>query len=168
MIGLGAAAGIAKSVGFDPFSAAEDLFGGGSSCGKKDMKKRNRIQKAISKLLSSSERRSLVSGTNSDISATAREMANFYVGGVNKWGGDCLHKNVGSGDQRFLDQLESTLKRKKAQAESASKQQQKANETQKGGSSIAGGTSVAGGLLTTKNLIIAAVAGILISVLQMN
>jgi hypothetical protein len=85
---------------------------GGASCSDADLQKRDQLEQAIQDLLTPSERQQLVSYAESNISPTPREMANFRVGGVNKWGADCKHKNVSSGDQQFMDQLDRLLQQK--------------------------------------------------------
>jgi hypothetical protein len=107
--------------GTDIFKGVTNIIGGGASCTDADLKRRDQLEQAIQDLLTSSERQQLVSYANSNISPNPREMANFRVGGVNKWGGDCFHKNVGSGDQRFMDELDSLLQQR-------SRQQQRNNQ----------------------------------------
>lgn len=128
---LGASAGdIAKDVGTFAISPIAfgirklGIFGGGEKCTDEDLSKRDELEAAIEALLSYQDRRKLVGYANSNISPNAREMANFAVGGVNKWGGDCYHKNVGSGDKRFLERLETMLQEKAQEAQREAQQAQ--------------------------------------------
>lgn len=104
--------GLGKTLGIKPGKWISGLFGGGSHCNSAKKQKEKEIKQAIEKYLSPSDMRSLVSGMNSDVAPIPSEMAHFYIGGD-----DCYHKNVGSGDKRFLNRLPQVI-------------QQKANEKQ--------------------------------------
>lgn len=142
---LGASAGdIAKDIGTFAISPIAfgirklGIFGGGEECTNEDIQKRDELEEAIETLLSYQDRKKLVGYANSNISPSARDMANFAVGGVNKWGGDCYHKNVGSGDKRFLEKLESTLQGK---AQEAQQEAQRAQQQQSSSSNSSSGSS---------------------------
>ena len=92
--------------------AAKLFKKGGCSSAQKDA--RSQIQSAIGKYLTLGEMQRLVAMAKSDVKANPESMAYFYMGE-----GDCKHKNVSPGDQQFLDELESLLTMKEAQASTA-------------------------------------------------
>lgn len=99
--------------------AVASLFGGGggSGCDKDTRQKKNELTQRIQQLLTPSEMDDLTSGMENP-QHSASQMADFFYGGH-----DCKHKNVTSGDQRFLDRLPQMLKRKARQADRQQQQQ---------------------------------------------
>jgi len=114
----GIAAGGASALGIDfsfknVFSGLTSIFKR-ESCSGTDKQKRQELEDLMRQYFTTDDYRYLSNLANSDISPDARSFAYFFAGG-----GDCFHKNVGTGDQRFLDQLPIRLEKRVREANQA-------------------------------------------------
>lgn len=81
------------------------------SCSASDKQKRQELEDLMRQFFTTQDFQYFSNLANSNISPDARSLAYFYVGG-----GDCFHKNVGTGDQKVLDQLPGRLEQRVRQA----------------------------------------------------
>lgn len=106
---------VGDSLGIDLTNLTEGItLGGltGSDCSKDQERKKEELAQKIKRFLTPQDINNLARGMNNP-QTTPKDMADFFYGGR-----DCKHKNVGSGDQQFLDQLPALLSQRIQEAQS--------------------------------------------------
>lgn len=152
---IGTGLGVAKGVS----GLVSGIFGGGSDCNSNIESQRAELAQNIDKILTYSEKKDLVNGTESPVQPNGASMARFFFGGD-----DCKHKNVTSGDRRFLDRLPVVLQRKaqELQARQDSQKQKDLAGNNVPDSNVATGTVQAGFSNQTLILLALAAGGLLL------